>query len=105
LKAWSPTEEELVVFEGDAGAGVGWVGVGGGLAEVEEGTGEVERVVGEGVFEEEEREEVSCAKDELGRIHERKRRVEERGRVDRGQWQMCLERRDSIFPIQVQKKL
>lgn len=59
---------------------------------------EVERVVGEGVFVVE-RGFVSCAKEEVGRIHERKRRVEESRRVDRGQWQTFLERRDSIFQL------
>lgn len=42
-------------------------------------------------------EEVSCAKEDVGRIHERKRRVEENGIADRGQRQTFLERRDSIF--------
>jgi hypothetical protein len=88
--------EELVV-EVVGGGELGCVGVAGGLEEgEEEGVVEVERVVGEGVFEEE-RGVVSCAKEEVGRIHERKRRVEESCRVDRGQWQMFLKCRDSIF--------
>ena len=78
-----------------AGGELGCVGVAGGL---EEGVVEVERVVGEGVFEEE-REVVSCAKEEVGRIHERKRRVEENCRVDRGQWQTFLKCRGSIFQL------
>lgn len=67
-----------------AGGGVGWVCVGGGFedegVEDEEGTVDLESVVGMLV---EEREVVSCAKDELGRIKERKRRVDENGDRDR----------------------
>lgn len=57
---------------------------------------DVERVVGEALVVEG-GEEVSCAKEDVGRIHERKRRVEENGIADRGQRQTFLERRDSIF--------
>lgn len=87
-----------LVLEDVAGGGLGCVGVGGGFEEEEERTVAVERVVGDGVLVGE-RELVSCAKEEVGRIHERKRSVEENGRVDRGQWQMFLERRDSIFQL------
>ena len=66
-----------------AGGGAGWVCVGGGFedegVEDEERTVNLESVVGMLV---EEREVVSCAKDELGRIKERKRRVDENGDRD-----------------------
>ena len=69
-------------------------------AEDEEGTVDLENVVGMFV---EEREVVSCAKDELGRIKERKR-VEESGKWDREQWQTFLARLDFIFLIEAQTK-
>ena len=81
-----------------AGAWFVSVGVGGRLEKGEEDdwSVDIERVVGVGVLVDE-REDVSCAKEEVGRIHERNRRVEEYGIVDREQRQIFLERRDSIF--------
>lgn len=82
----------VVVAEG----GEGRVCVGGGSFEEEDGRMEVERVVGEFV---EEVEEVSCANEELGRIQDRKRSVEENRSGDGRQWQTFVEHLDSIFLI------
>jgi hypothetical protein len=91
---------EAFVEVAAAGAGLGCVGVGGGFEEDgeenEEGIVDVTVVVGVGLLVGGS-EDVSCAKEEVGRIHERKKRVEENGLLERGQWQIFLGRRDSIF--------
>ena len=80
-----------------AEGGVETVSVGSAFVEGgEEGRVEGEKVIG--VFFDEV-EEVTWANEELGRIHERKRRVEENRSSDRGQRQRFLERLDSISLI------